>query len=83
MEVYEQAFWERKGAECDPILWVCMHCMSEVFWQKIPNPGCPTCHHTKSYESFTLEEIMGWGTEELISKARQAKAQAVADILTR
>ncbi len=81
MEVHKQAFWERKGTEGYPRLWVCTYCFDEVFWQKIPNPDCPTCHHIKTYEDFTLEEIMGWGTEELISKARQAKAQAVAAIL--
>jgi len=55
-----------------------MGCLSEVFWQKIPNPDCPTCHHTKTYENFTLDEIKGWGTEELFSKAVAAKLLANA-----
>jgi hypothetical protein len=67
--VHEQAFWERKGGEGDPRFWVCMGCLSEVFWQKIPNPDCPTCHHIATYEDFTLKGIMDWGTEELIAKA--------------
>ncbi len=81
--VHEQAFWERKGRAGDPRLWVCINCMSEVFWQKIPNPDCPTCHHRATYEDFTLDEIMDWGTDDLISKARQAKAEAVEARLTR
>jgi len=58
--------------------WVCMNCLKEVFWRKIPKPDCPDCHRPSTYEPFMLENIQEWGDEEIIAKARQAKSEAVA-----
>jgi len=32
-------------------------------------PDCPACHGVSTYESFTLEAVRDWGTDELIGKA--------------
>ena len=66
-------FWPVECEEGEPDLLVCMSCLNEVFWRKVPMPDCPTCHGVSTYEPFTLESIMDWGGEELIAKATQAK----------
>jgi hypothetical protein len=53
--------------------WVCMSCLEEVFYQKVPMPNCPACHGVSTYEGFTLDAIRDWGTEELIAKAVAAQ----------
>ncbi len=69
-----QTFWSVPYQDGDPDLWVCMSCLSEVFRRKVPMPDCPTCHGVSTYESFTLEAIHDWGTEDLIAKAVAAQA---------
>lgn len=71
-------FWSVECEEGAPDLLVCMSCLNEVFWRKIPMPDCPTCHGVSTYEAFTLEAIRDWGTEELIAKATRARAEAEA-----
>ena len=73
----EQAFWPVECGENDPDLLVCMSCLSEVYRRKVPMPDCPTCHGVSTYETFTLESIRDWGTEELIEKAGKAKTEPV------
>jgi len=80
---HEQDFWKMEPAEDGQDFWVCMYCLEEVFWRKIPKPDCPNCHRPSTYEPFTLEKIQQWGTEELIAKAGQVKSEAVATILAR
>ena len=70
-----QTFWPVPVNPGDPDLWVCLSCLGEVYWRKVPRPGCPSCHGVSTYEAFTLEAIQDWGTEELIAKA-QAAVQA-------
>lgn len=77
----EQDFWKRASEERGQDFWVCMSCLNEVFWRKIPKPDCPTCHGYSTYESFTFQKIQEWGTEELIESASKVRAQAIADIL--
>lgn len=67
-----QTFWEVPLNPGDPDLWVCMSCLSEVYWRKVPRPACPACNGVSTYESFTLQAIQDWGTTELISKAQDA-----------
>lgn len=72
-----QSFWPVSHRDDD--FWVCMSCLTEVFYRKVPMPDCPSCHGVSTYEGFTLEAIRDWGTEELISKAIAAQeAAAVA-----
>ena len=80
---HEQDFWKMEPKEDGHDFWVCINCLNEVFWRKIPKPGCPDCHRSSTYEPFTLEKIHEWGTDELIAKACQAKSEEVAAILTR
>lgn len=70
----KQTFWSVPYHDGDPDLWVCMSCLSEVFRRKVPMPDCPSCHGVSTYESFTLEAIRDWGTEDLIAKAEAAQA---------
>lgn len=70
----KQAFWDVSTKEGEPDLWVCMSCLNEVFFRKVPMPDCPSCHGVSTYEAFTLEAIRDWGTEELIAKAQAAQA---------
>ncbi len=65
---HEQAFWSVESQEGEPDLWVCMSCLNEVFRCKVPMPDCPTCHGVSTYETFSLESIRDWGTEDLIAK---------------
>jgi hypothetical protein len=71
-----QSFWPVSQREGEPTLWVCMSCLSEVFYKKVPMPDCPTCHGVSTYEAFTLEAISDWGTEDLIAKAGAAQQAA-------
>jgi len=57
---------------------VCMSCLGEVFYRKVPMPDCPACHGVSTYEGFTLEAIRDWGTEELIAKAEAAQQASTA-----
>jgi hypothetical protein len=69
-----QAFWTVSHRDDD--FWVCMSCLGEVFYRKVPMPDCPACHGVSTYEGFTLEAIRDWGTEELIAKAEAAAQEA-------
>ncbi len=71
-----QSFWSVSQHEGEPPFWVCMSCLSEVFYSKIPMPDCPSCHGVSTYEAFTLEAILDWGTEDLIGKAGAAQQSA-------
>jgi len=69
-----QSFWP--VYHCDDDFWVCMSCLGEVFYQKVPMPDCPSCHGVSTYEGFTLDAVRDWGTEELIAKAVAAQQAA-------
>ena len=71
-----QSFWSVPFSEGTPPYWVCMSCLSEVFYCKVPMPDCPTCQGVSTYEAFTLEAIHDWGTEDLIAKAAVAQQAA-------
>ncbi|HEU4684287.1 MAG TPA: hypothetical protein VFS39_07280 [Nitrospira sp.] len=73
-----QAFWSVPQREEEPPFWVCMSCLSEVFYRKVPMPDCPACHGVSTYEAFSLDAIRDWGTEELIAKASSAEQAAAA-----
>ena len=68
----EQTFWSVECEQGDPEFLVCMSCLNDVFWRKVPMPNCPTCQGVSTYEAFTLDSIRDWGTEELIAKAETA-----------
>jgi hypothetical protein len=72
----EQTFWPVECEQGDPEFLVCMSCLNDVFWRKVPMPDCPTCHGVSTYEAFTLDSIRDWGTEELIAKAETAASKA-------
>ena len=69
-----QSFWPVYHHDDD--FWVCMSCLGEVFYQKVPMPDCPSCHGVSTYEAFALDAIRDWGTEELIAKAVAAQQAA-------
>jgi len=71
-----QSFWAVPQRDGEPFYWVCMSCLSEVFYRKVPMPDCPTCHSVSTYEAFTLEAIRDWGTEDLIAKGDLAQQAA-------
>lgn len=71
-----QSFWSVPLSAGEPAYWVCMSCLSEVFYCKVPMPDCPTCQGVSTYEAFTLETIRDWGTEELIAKSEIAQQAA-------
>ena len=72
-----QSFWSVPQRDGEPhYYWVCMSCLSEVFYRKVPMPNCPTCHGVSTYEAFTLEAIRDWGTEDLIANADIAQKAA-------
>ena len=52
-----QSFWPVSHRDDD--FWVCMSCLTEVFYRKVPMPDCPSCHGVSTYEAFTLEAIDG------------------------
>lgn len=72
-----QSFWPVSHRDDD--FWVCMSCLGEVYYRKVPMPDCPSCHGVSTYEGFTLEAVRDWGTEELIAKAVAAQ-QAAATV---
>lgn len=72
-----QSFWPVSHRDDD--FWVCMSCLGEVFYRKVPMPDCPSCHGVSTYEGFTLEAVRDWGTEELIAKAVAAQRAAAAE----
>ena len=65
-------FWpvECQGNKSD--FFVCIICLNEVFWRRVPCPDCPTCHEVSTYKPFTHEGIEDWGTVELKQKALEA-----------
>jgi len=69
-----QSFWPVSHRDDD--FWVCMSCLTEVFYRKVPMPDCPSCHGVSTYEGFTMEAIQDWGTEDLIAKAVAAREAA-------
>ncbi len=71
-----QSYWSVPQRAGEPAYWVCMSCLSEAFYLKVPMPDCPTCHGVSTYEAFTLEAIRDWGTEDLIAKAGIAQQAA-------
>ena len=71
-----QTFWPVSHRDDD--FWVCMSCLGEVYYRKVPMPDCPSCHGVSTYEGFTLEAIRDWGTEDLITKAVAAQQASIA-----
>jgi hypothetical protein len=71
-----QSFWPVSHRDDD--FWVCMSCLTEVFYRKVPMPDCPSCHGVSTYEGFTLEAIRDWGTEDLIAKGVAAQEAAAS-----
>jgi hypothetical protein len=69
----KQAFWAVPPKDGEPDLWVCMSCLNEVFYRKVPMPDCPSCHGVSTYEAFSLAAVRDWGTDELIAKAGEAQ----------
>ena len=74
-----QSFWPVPHRDGEPPFWVCMSCLSETFYRKVPMPDCPGCHGVSTYEAFTIEAITDWGTEDLIAKARAAEQAAIVE----
>ena len=77
-----QSFWSVPQRGEEPPYWMCMSCLSEVFYRKVPMPDCPTCHGVSTYEAFTLEAIRDWGTEDLVAKADIAEHAATLEALS-
>lgn len=73
-----QSFWPVPQREGTADFMVCMSCLGEVFYRKVPMPDCPACHGVSTYEAFTLEAVRDWGTEELIAKAVAAQQASEA-----
>lgn len=71
-----QSFWSVPQRDEEPSFWVCMSCLGEVFYRKVPMPDCPACHAVSTYEAFSLEAIRDWGTDELIARAASAEQRA-------
>ncbi|MBD0315120.1 MAG: hypothetical protein ICV75_00365 [Nitrospiraceae bacterium] len=71
-----QSFWPVSHRDDD--FWVCMSCLGEVYYRKVPMPDCPSCHGVSTYEGFTLDAVRDWGTEELIAKAVAAQQAAAS-----
>lgn len=67
-------FWHVERGEGKPDFFVCIQCLNEVYYGKIPKV-CPTCGIIASFEAFTLDSINDWGTADLIHKATQALAE--------
>lgn len=68
-----QSFWPVQAREGEAPFQVCMSCLADVYYRKVPMPDCPSCHGVSTYEAFTIEAIADWGTEELIAKAHAAQ----------
>lgn len=73
-----QTFWQVAANPGNADFWVCMSCLNDVYWRKVPRPACPSCQGVSTYEAFTLEAVRDWGTEELIAKATAAVGSADA-----
>ena len=71
-----QSFWPVAQRYGEPPFWVCMSCLSEVFYRKVPMPDCPGCHGVSTYEAFAIEAIADWGTEDLVARAKAAEQAA-------
>lgn len=71
-----QSFWPVSQREGEPPFWVCMSCLSEAFYRKVPMPDCPGCHGVSTYEAFAIEAIADWGTEDLVAKAKASEQAA-------
>ena len=39
-----QSFWPVAQRDGEPPFWVCMSCLSEVFYRKVTMPDCPGFH---------------------------------------
>ncbi|MFO0733916.1 MAG: hypothetical protein U0361_23735 [Nitrospiraceae bacterium] len=78
--VGKQAFWTVPQKDGQPDLWVCMSCLNEVFYRKVPMPDCPSCHGASTYEPFTLAAVRDWGTDDLIAKAVAAQEAGEASV---
>ncbi len=77
-------FWSVDCQGNEPDFFVCMNCLNEVFWRKIPCPDCPTCHRVATYEPFMeqrIQSIKDWGFTELIEKAQEAMKEKLRDRL--
>lgn len=72
-----QSFWPVAHRADD--FWVCMKCLTEVFYRKVPMPDCPSCHGVSTYEGFAMDAVRDWGTEDLIAKAVAAQEAAAAE----
>jgi hypothetical protein len=66
-----QSFWSVPQRDGEPPFWVCMSCLSEAFYRKVPMPDCPNCHGVSTYEAFAIEAIADWGTEDLVAKNKR------------
>ncbi|MFO0775604.1 MAG: hypothetical protein U0172_13170 [Nitrospiraceae bacterium] len=75
-----QTFWQVPANPGDADLWVCMSCLGEVYWRKVPRPDCPSCHGVSTYEHFTLAAVQDWGTADLIAKATAAASGATSTV---
>ena len=73
-----QSFWAVPQREGLADFFVCMSCLDEVFYRKVPMPDCPGCHGVSTYEAFTLEAVRDWGSEGLIAKAVAAQQASEA-----
>jgi hypothetical protein len=71
-----QSFWSIPQRDGEPPFWVCMSCLSEAFYRKVPMPDCPNCHGVSTYEAFAIEAIADWGTEDLVAKAKASEQAA-------
>lgn len=81
MEMAEtQEFWSVECPEGEPNLFVCIACLSEAYFKKVPI-ACPTCRAISTFEAFTLDSIKDWGTEDLIFKAKQASCEMPGNAL--
>lgn len=67
-------FWHVERGEGEADFFVCIQCLNEVYYGKIPKV-CPTCGIISSFEAFTLDSIKDWGTADLIHKSTQALAE--------
>jgi hypothetical protein len=70
-----QTVWSKECSNGEPDLFVCIQCLNEVYWRRVPSPDCPACHAVSTYEPFTFNEIENWGTEGLINKAAELEKE--------
>ncbi len=72
----DSTYWPVECKPGEPDLFVCMDCLEEVFRAKVPVQGCPGCGAVSTFEAFSLDSLMEWGTEDLVQKAQATGAQA-------